>query len=163
RITSSWWTPARLMAARWPRWTSSTGRSWFCSERTRTRCPAGSHSTSSPTRRLPEVTDPVTTVPCPWTMKLRSMGMRNHCLPVLAGLRLDRLAGADHEQGQVDAGGPGEHVLDEALVPGHVNDAQAVGRKVEDGEADVDGDAALLLLGEAVAVDAGEGLDQGGL
>ena len=32
-----------------PRWTSSTGWSWFCSERTRTRSPRGSHSSSSPT------------------------------------------------------------------------------------------------------------------
>ena len=31
------------------------------------------------------------------------------------------------------------------------------------GEADVDGDAALLLLGQAIAIDAGEGLDERGL
>jgi len=82
---------------------------------------------------------------------------------VLDGLRLDGLLGGDDEDGQVDAGGAGQHVLDEALVAGHVDDAEAVLAQVEDGEADVDGDAAGLLLRQAVAVDAGEGLDQRGL
>ena len=44
--------------------------------------------------------------------------------------------------------------------PGHVHDAEAVVAEVEVGEADVDGDAAGLLFGQAVAVDAGEGLDE---
>ena len=35
--------------------------------------------------------------------------------------------------------------------------------QIERGEADVDGDAAGLLFGQAVAVDAGEGLDERGL
>ena len=35
--------------------------------------------------------------------------------------------------------------------------------QVERGEADVDGDAAGLFFGQAVAVDAGQGLDQRGL
>src|SRR5438270_178352 len=79
RMTSSWRMPARLMAARCPRCTSSTGWSWFCKDRTRTRSPRGCHSTSSPTFRLPEVTEPVTMVPCPWTMNERSIARRNHC------------------------------------------------------------------------------------
>ena len=82
---------------------------------------------------------------------------------VLARLRHDRVVGGDDEHGQVDAGGAGEHVLDEALVAGHVDDAEAEVAQVEGGEADVDGDAAGLLLGQAVAVDAGEGLDERGL
>ncbi len=84
-------------------------------------------------------------------------------LQVLAGLRHDGIIGRHDEQGQVDAGGAGEHVLDEALVAGHVHDAQAVGGQVEDGEADVDGDAASFLLRQAVAVDARQRLDQRGL
>ena len=84
-------------------------------------------------------------------------------LEVFAGLGLDRFLGGDDQDGQVDAGGPGEHVLDEALVSGHVDDAEAVGGQVEAGEADVDGDAARLLLGQAVAIDAGERLDERGL
>ena len=70
---------------------------------------------------------------------------------VFAGLRHDRVVGRDDEQGEVDAGGPGEHVLDEPLVAGHVHDAEAVVAEVEAGEADVDGDAAGLLLRQPVA------------
>src|SRR5438105_2760177 len=58
------------------------------------------------------------------------------------------------------AHGAGEHVLDEALVAGDVDDAEAEVAEVEGGEADVDGDAAGLLLRQPVAVDAGEGLDE---
>ena len=45
---------------------------------------------------------------------------------VLARLRHDGIVGRDDEQGEVDAGGAGEHVLDEPLVAGHVHDAEAV-------------------------------------
>ena len=79
---------------------------------------------------------------------------------VLAGLGHDRIVGRDDEQREVDAGGPGEHVLDEPLVAGHVHDAQSDVAEVEVGEPDVDGDAAGLLLREPVAVGAGERLDQ---
>ena len=44
---------------------------------------------------------------------------------VLARLRHDGIVGGDDEDGQVDAGGAGEHVLDEALVAGHIDDAEA--------------------------------------
>ena len=47
---------------------------------------------------------------------------------MLARLRLDRFVGGDHEQHQVDAADAGQHVLDEALVPGHVDEAQPVAR-----------------------------------
>src|SRR3954464_9941270 len=79
---------------------------------------------------------------------------------MLAGLRHDRVVGRDDQEGEVDAGGPGEHVLDEPLVPGAVHDAQVVVAQVEPGEPDVDGDAAGLLLGQAVAVGPGQGLDE---
>ena len=80
---------------------------------------------------------------------------------MFAGLRHDAVVGRDDEQGEVDAGRPGEHVLDEPLVPRHVHDAQRRRvAEVEVGEPDVDGDAAGLLFGQAVAVDAGEGLDE---
>ena len=44
---------------------------------------------------------------------------------MFARLRHDRIVGGDDEHGEVDAGGAGEHVLDEALVAGHVDDAEA--------------------------------------
>ena len=46
---------------------------------------------------------------------------------MFARLRHDGIVGGDDEQGEVDAGGSGEHVLDEALVARHVHDAEAVG------------------------------------
>ena len=85
-------------------------------------------------------------------------------IEVLAGLRLDGFVGRDDEQHQVDSAHAGEHVLDEALVAGHVHEAQPQsGRQLQVGEAQIDGDAAALLFLEAVRVDAGERLDQGGL
>src|SRR5262249_41047488 len=59
--------------------------------------------------------------------------------------------------------GPGQHVLDKALVAGHVDDAEPEIPQIEDGEADVDGDAPGFLLRQAVAVDAGQGFDERGL
>jgi len=58
----------------------------------------------------------------------------------------------------------GEHVADEALVAGYVDDAGAgaVGQR-EVGEAEIDRDAALFFFLEAVGVLAGERLDQRGL
>ena len=94
---------------------------------------------------------------------------------MLAGLRHDRVVGGDDEHDEVDAGGAGEHVLDEAFVARDIDDAEAVsltpvayapgspGWQFERGEADVDGDAARFFFGQAVAVDAGEGLDERGL
>jgi len=83
---------------------------------------------------------------------------------VLLGLGHDALVGSDDEQGGVNPTDAGEHVLDEPFVAGHVHDAHlaAAGQR-EPGEAQVDGHLPFLLLDEAVRVDAGEGLDQGGL
>ncbi len=83
---------------------------------------------------------------------------------VLAGLGHDPVVGGHHQQEEVDAGGAGHHGLDEALVPGDVDHAEvAAAGKGQLGEAQLDADAALLLLFEPVGVAAGEGLDQGGL
>src|SRR5262245_44976895 len=80
---------------------------------------------------------------------------------VLAGLRLDRLVGRDHEQHDVDTTDAGQHVLDEALVARDVHEADAQrGGELQMGEPEIDGDTAALLLFEAVGVDAGEGFDQ---
>ena len=81
---------------------------------------------------------------------------------MLACLRHDGIVGGHDEHGQVDAGGAGEHVLDETLVAGHIDDAEAERRQIENGEADVDGDAAGLLFGQPIAVDAGQRLDERG-
>ena len=85
-------------------------------------------------------------------------------IEMLARLRLDGFVGGDHEQHQIDAAHAGQHILDEALVAGHVDEAQAQVRgKLEMSEADIDGDAAALLFLQAVGVDAGQGFDERGL
>mgnify|MGYP003694321301 CR=1 FL=1 len=58
----------------------------------------------------------------------------------------------------------GQHVLDEALVAGHVHDldGQAAGL-LEEGEAEIDGDAAGFLLRQPIGIGAGQRLDQRGL
>ena len=78
---------------------------------------------------------------------------------VLARLRHHAFVGGDDEQREVDAADAGEHVLDEALVAGHVDDADLLRRSgsVQPGEAEVDGHAAVFLFLQAVGVDAGEG------
>ena len=83
---------------------------------------------------------------------------------MLAGLGHGPLIGSDDEEGEVDTAGAGEHVLDEALVAGDVDDAYVASRgQGEPGEAEVDGKAALLLLAETVRVDVGEGAHESAL
>ena len=87
---------------------------------------------------------------------------------MFAGLRLDGFIGSDDEQYEIDATDSGEHVANEALVAGDIDEAEAKGvagrlGQVEVGKADVDGDAAALLFFQAIGVDAGKGFDQRGL
>ena len=60
---------------------------------------------------------------------------------VLAGLRLDRLLGRDHQQHQVDAADTGQHVAHEALMPGNIDKSNTQGfargrGQIEIGKAD---------------------------
>ena len=87
-----------------------------------------------------------------------------HDLQVLARLGHHAVVGGDHQHDQVDPARPGGHVADEALVPGHVDDPYAPSiREREVREAQVDREAALLLLLEAIRVDPGQRADQGRL
>ena len=80
---------------------------------------------------------------------------------VLHGLRHHAVVGGDHQQEEVDAGGAGHHGAHEALVAGDVHDAQAAApRQLQLGVAELDGDAPLLLLAQAVGVLAGEERDE---
>ena len=101
-----------------------------------------------------------------------ALGQRDHAgiqvqqakdLQVFAGLRLDRVVGRHHQQRQVDPGGPGQHVADEAFVAGHVDDPQPELAQHQFGKPQLDGDAASFLLRQAVGVNAGQGLHQRGL
>ena len=88
-------------------------------------------------------------------------------LKVFLGLGHPGVVGGDDEEGEVEGGDAGDHVVDEVGVAGDINDADLVGvipfcREAEVGEAELDGDAAFLFLGESVGVNAGEGFDEGG-
>ena len=82
---------------------------------------------------------------------------------MLAGLGHHRVVGRDDQHRQVEPRRAGQHVADEPLVAGDVDQGQAVGAQVERGEAQVDRDPALLLGRQTVGVDAGQGADQGRL
>lgn len=89
-----------------------------------------------------------------------------HVEQVENGQVLDRLGHRpvvrrDHEERRVDAGNAAEHVVDEALVAGHIDEADGAGRVVgEVGEAKIDGEPAALLVGQTIGVDARQGLHQ---
>ena len=83
---------------------------------------------------------------------------------VLAGLGHGAFVGGDDEEGEIDATGASEHVLDKAFVAGDIDDADfAARRQREPGEPEVDGEAALLLLAQAIGIDARDGADKGAL
>ena len=76
---------------------------------------------------------------------------------VLARLRHHRLVGGDDQQRRVDAVRAGQHVAHEALVAGDVDEGgDEAGEKLGVGEAEVDRDAPLLLLLQAVGVGPGQ-------
>ncbi len=80
---------------------------------------------------------------------------------VLDGLRHHAVVGGHHQQREIDAAHAGEHVADEALVTGNVDEAdQLPARQRQIGEPEVDRNAARLLLRQAVGVDAGERFHQ---
>ena len=80
---------------------------------------------------------------------------------MLARLRHDAVVGRHDQQDEIDAARPGQHVVDELLVAGHVDEAEhrAIRRR-QIGEAEVDGDAARLFFLEAIGVDSGERVHQ---
>ena len=83
---------------------------------------------------------------------------------MLFGLGHPSFVRGDGEQGDVDATDAGEHVLDEALVAGHVDETNHVpGADVGPGEPEIDGQAPLLLHGPTVRVSPGQGFDEGRL
>ena len=76
-------------------------------------------------------------------------------------LRARALVRIDHEQEEVDARCAGDHRAHEPLVAGHVDDGELRSvRQLERRVAEVDRDAALLLLRQPVGVLAGQRLDE---
>ena len=83
---------------------------------------------------------------------------------MLFGLRHDSFVRGNDEEGDVDAGRAGEHVLDEAFVTGDVDDAglDAIGQRKR-GEPEIDRDAAPFLFFPPIGIDPGERLYERGL
>ena len=80
---------------------------------------------------------------------------------MLPGLGHDAFVGGHDKQGKVDTTDARQHVLDEALMAGHVNDTHLTSRgKLEPGKTELDGHAPLFLLAETVGVNAGKGFNQ---
>ena len=85
-------------------------------------------------------------------------------LQMLDRLRLDAFRRRHDQQRGIDAGGAGQHVVHEALVARHVDEAELPAvAQVAVGVAEIDGDAARLLFLQAIGVDAGQRFDQRGL
>ncbi len=83
---------------------------------------------------------------------------------VLDRLRHHAVVGGDGEQDEIDAGRAGEHVMNEALVPRHVDEAddRAICRR-QIGKAEIDRDAARFFFLQAVGVDPGQRAHERGL
>ena len=80
---------------------------------------------------------------------------------VLDGLRHDAVVGGHDQHHVVDAAHAGEHVAHEALVAGHVDEADhAAGVGFAVSKAQIDRDAALLFFRQAIGVDAGQRFDE---
>ncbi len=78
-------------------------------------------------------------------------------LEVLARLRLHALVGRHDQQHGVDAARAGQHVADEALVTGHVDEGELARRRPGTmREAEIDRDAARLFFLQPVGIDAGQ-------
>ena len=84
---------------------------------------------------------------------------------VLPRLHGQPLVGGDDEQDGVDVARARGHGLDELLVAGDVDedDLLRIGRVVEEDEAQLDGHAAGLFLGQGIRVGPGQGPDEGAL
>ena len=83
---------------------------------------------------------------------------------MLARLRHDPFVRGDDQQCDVDAADASQHVVDETLVPRHIDNRHfdAV-RQPQPGEAEIDRHAAFLFFLEAIGIDARQRADEGRL
>ena len=84
-------------------------------------------------------------------------------LEVLAGLGHDPLIRGNHEQGEVDPGGAGDHGVNQTLVARDIDEVElhVVGGDL--GKPEVDGDASIPFFGQSIAIGPGQGLHEGRL
>ncbi len=82
---------------------------------------------------------------------------------MLLRLRHPAVVGRHDEEGEIDCAQAGDHVADEILVPGHIDQAERHAGQLEMGETKIDRDPARFFLGQPIGIDAGQRLDQRGL
>src|SRR5512133_902538 len=83
---------------------------------------------------------------------------------MLMRLRHDAVIGGNHEDYDVHAVSPGDHVADEIDVAGDIHDTHdAVVRQFARGEPEINRETALLFFGQRICFAAGEELDEGAL
>ena len=75
---------------------------------------------------------------------------------MLARLWHHAFISSDHEGEQIDAVRSGEHVFDEAFVPGNVDKTDAQIVQLEIGKAEIDRDAATFFFRKSIGIDAGQ-------
>src|SRR5215470_12899119 len=73
----------------------------------------------------------------------------------------DRFVSGDDKHDKIDSADAGQHVLNEPLVAGHIDEPDGcVGVDGEICKTDIDRDAAFLLFLQAIRVDSGERFDE---
>jgi hypothetical protein len=78
-----------------------------------------------------------------------------HDRQVLARLRHHAVIGGDDQHDEVDTGGTGQHVVHQALVARHIDEADDLAARPRPiRKSQVDRDAARLLLLQAIGIDA---------
>jgi hypothetical protein len=82
---------------------------------------------------------------------------------VLQRLRHDRFIRCNDQEKEVDSANSSQHILDESLMTGYINEAQSVTPDLHVSKAEVDGDPTTFLFLETIRVNPCQGSDQGGL
>ncbi len=85
-------------------------------------------------------------------------------IEMFASLRHDRFIRGDYQQNEIDTGNSGEHIFNESLVAGNIDEAEAETRgELQVSETQIDGNAPALFFFQAIRVDSGQRLNQSGL
>ena len=83
---------------------------------------------------------------------------------MLARLRHDAVVGGDDQQREIDPARARQHGVDQPFMPRHVDEAgDGPAAQIGIGEAEIERDAASLLRGQPIGIDAGQRFDQRGL
>ena len=75
---------------------------------------------------------------------------------MFARLRHHAFVGSDYQRDSVDAVRTRQHVLDEPLVPRHIDKPDTHVTQIQVGKANVDGNAAALLFRQPIGINARE-------